>query len=428
MMKKLLVAVLLLVLLLISWAVVLTPDAAPDYSAEIQRCLDGAREQAELGAYGSAVDQLKAALAMKDSREVRLLLADVYRQAGERNRYQEELQTVVYRWPEDPAAYEELSGYYLERGSYDSCEELCLKASDNGCLTDLLLDRYYLAAYHTTVASIPFAEAGDFFEGYALVRLESGEYYYINDRMSAQLGPFEDATAAYSNVLGVTENGKAGFVDMNGKRYMDSLTAYDKTYSISEGLALVRRAGSWYFVDISFRELLGPYEDASIFYNGVAAVKADGVWKLIDTQGRQIGGNTFSDVILDEYRICSSRGVVFASQGGGYDMYGTDGSLIRAAGFASVRPFCGGSLAAFSDGSAWGFVDTAGNVTIEPRYEDARSSSGELAAVRDNGKWGFITESGRMVVEPAYEDAGCFRSGFPAPVSLDGKWYYLELN
>ena len=45
---------------------------------------------------------------------------------------------------------------------------------------------------------------------------------------------------------------------------------------------------------------------------------------------------------------------------------------------------------------------------LEPKYEDARSFSNGLAAVKVNGLWGYIDTEGNMVIEPQFFDARDF--------------------
>ena len=179
-------------------------------------------------------------------------------------------------------------------------------------------------------------------------------------------------------------------------------------------------------MDDACREVLGPYQDGSSFYNGVAAVKQDGAWQLIDLNGNVLLGG-LTDVIINEARLCSNKGVIFASAGQGYDMYAANGQLIRSCGFEDAQTFFAGTLAAVKQGGKWGFVNTAGEMVLEAAYEDARSFGHGLAAVKTGDAWGFILPSGREVIPARFQDAGAFSDDGIAPVMQDGKWYYIQL-
>ncbi len=57
----------------------------------------------------------------------------------------------------------------------------------------------------------------------------------------------------------------------------------------------------------------------------------------------------------------------------------------------------------------------AGDMIIEPQYDNAGIFSEGLAAVLVNEKWGYIDKNCNMIIEPQYADAGYFSEGL-APV------------
>jgi hypothetical protein len=84
-------------------------------------------------------------------------------------------------------------------------------------------------------------------------------------------------------------------------------------------------------------------------------------------------------------------------------------------------------------GGKFGYVNTAGAVAIEARFDDAMPFSEGLAAVRvgdpDEGKWGYIDTSGRFVIEPRFAGASFFSEGLAAVTVddfFDGKQGYID--
>jgi hypothetical protein len=84
-------------------------------------------------------------------------------------------------------------------------------------------------------------------------------------------------------------------------------------------------------------------------------------------------------------------------------------------------------------GGKYGYVDKAGLVVIEPRFDDVMHFSEGLAAVRvgdpDDGKWGYIDTSGRFVIEPRFAGASFFSEGLAAVTVddfFDGKQGYVN--
>jgi hypothetical protein len=72
---------------------------------------------------------------------------------------------------------------------------------------------------------------------------------------------------------------------------------------------------------------------------------------------------------------------------------------------------------------AWGYIDAAGRIRIEPTYQHAELFSEHLAAVLLDGLWGFVDRSGRLVIRAQFQAVhpGGFSQG-RASVLLKGRW------
>lgn len=88
-----------------------------------------------------------------------------------------------------------------------------------------------------------------------------------------------------------------------------------------------------------------------------------------------------------------------------------------------------------------GFIDTRGNVVIEPQFIEARDFSEGLAVVRRiyfekdmpsvtvENKYGFIDMKGNYVIEPQFAGAGDFSEGLAAVATGDKygyKWGFID--
>lgn len=428
-MKKLLISVGLIVLLAIGWGMALsmvTPSSKN--TAQVESYLEFAEEQRALEAYGSAITYYKAAINQVDAPEYRHLLADTYLEAGMQEEYQEELENIIALYPENGEAYWKLASFYHGKGSYSSCVDVALDANSHGCLTDELKEMYFDALYRYTVISNTFEEAHNFYTSYALVQVD-GKYRYVTSGMAYILGEYSWADNCLGTVVGVKdENGEAWFYSVDGLKYVDGEQTYEQVWSFHQGLAVALREGKYYYLNGQYREAFGPFDEATSFAEGIAAVKENGTWHLINQSGQMVGESTFTEVAVNEDNLCSYGGVVFAGNGQGYDMYGTDGKLIKQCGFADVKPFYQGDYTAVKVGDLWGFVDKSGNLAVEAQYEDAKPFGNGMAAVKIDGLWGFVAASGRVLIDPVFEDAGCFSTGKVAPVKIDGLWVYIQLN
>lgn len=88
--------------------------------------------------------------------------------------------------------------------------------------------------------------------------------------------------------------------------------------------------------------------------------------------------------------------------------------------YAKVRHFSQGH-SAFQENGKWGFINTAGEVVVEPQYDECHDYQNNFAAVKVNGKWGFIDRNHNLVIAPEFEDVQDFKNGL-AIVLRDGKW------
>ena len=73
----------------------------------------------------------------------------------------------------------------------------------------------------------------------------------------------------------------------------------------------------------------------------------------------------------------------------------------------------------------YGYIDKAGNYTIEPVYEKACPFSDGYAAVMKDNQWGYINQEGNIVIQYEFETAGHFSDGI-APVKQGDEWFYID--
>lgn len=74
-----------------------------------------------------------------------------------------------------------------------------------------------------------------------------------------------------------------------------------------------------------------------------------------------------------------------------------------------------------------GFIDTSGNVIINPRYESAGEFSQGYAPVRENGLYGYIDRKGNYIIPPTYDFAEPLKNNI-ASLYIDGKASYIVLE
>lgn len=120
----------------------------------------------------------------------------------------------------------------------------------------------------------------------------------------------------------------------------------------------------------------------------------------------------------------------------GYNAYGSKGLCGFIDKFSKIQiPLEWEDVKLFSEGLAparvgnkWGYINTRGEVVIEPQFDGAGMFSENRAWVKTKGengwKYGFINKNGEMVIEFLYSAAKPFREGVAA-VCMDNRWGFI---
>ncbi len=76
-----------------------------------------------------------------------------------------------------------------------------------------------------------------------------------------------------------------------------------------------------------------------------------------------------------------------------------------------------------------GYIDKAGKVIIQAKFDETQDFSEGLGAVRagsfNNGKWGYVDETGKLIIDTIYNFASQFSQGL-AMVGKDGKFGFIN--
>ena len=79
-------------------------------------------------------------------------------------------------------------------------------------------------------------------------------------------------------------------------------------------------------------------------------------------------------------------------------------------------------LVPIKSGDKWGFIDTKGNLAVNPQFKDARPfADGRAAVCSQDDQWGFIDSTGNYVINPIYKFVTDFSEGFAGVVRPNGK-------
>lgn len=187
----------------------------------------------------------------------------------------------------------------------------------------------------------------------------------------------------------------------------------------ADGLLPACTDGKYSYYDEFAEEQFGGYEMASAFQDGKAAVKTNGSWQLIDTNGKSVS-DQFEEIVLNPQGQYLINGLFLAkNKDGVYCVY--DEKLKEKAKLdcSDVDCISTDGIIAFCKDSKWGFVNTSGEVIIQPEYNKAKSFSNGLAAVYNGDKWGFINKRNQLAIDYQFIDVGYMGSNGLCPVRTD---------
>lgn len=224
-----------------------------------------------------------------------------------------------------------------------------------------------------------------------------------------------------------TENGPWGYIDTSGRMVIEP--QFDLAQWFSEGLAAVRNARDWYFIDTAGTKALGPFDGALSFSGGMAVVVDDnqGRTGLIDRKGDWVpevegpGGirlsiaRAFSEGLAPASTTVEAQDVPVGRMG----YVDASGALVIEPRFDIALDFSEGLAPAGvgenDDVMKYGYIDKTGAWVIQPQFWSADPFSEGLARVavktKDGVKIGFIDKTGAWAIPPQFEDAHSFSEG-----------------
>ncbi|MDP9916635.1 hypothetical protein J2W24_002282 [Variovorax boronicumulans] len=195
-----------------------------------------------------------------------------------------------------------------------------------------------------------------------------------------------------------------GFVDAKGRKVFASVFEYARSFDDS-GLAMIRTPeGTCGCIDVR-GELVVPtlYDGIGAFaVNGLAKARRADFTGFIDVTGKEVLRPAFKT--FGEFDACG-----LATFKGGNHRHGymdASGEPRIPARYVEASGFARNGLAKVRIGEKWGFIDTAGNVAIEPVFDDLSSFcyAGFAVFLHTNNKWGCIDATGDVVIDPVYDD------------------------
>ena len=257
------------------------------------------------------------------------------------------------------------------------------------------------------VIPLVYDSAGTFFNGLAVVRVDSD--YYIIDKEGKNIldENYEFIRRDKAGDVFIYEkNDKYGLLNSKGEELTDAL--YDSVKSFSEGLAPVRSGDMYGYINSKGAVVISlEYEDAYSFSNGLAVVGNNDKYGYINDEGEEVIDLAFDDAYnFDE----NDRAIVYMYDEDSYeDFY----SLINKKGEKIISDvddidYDGGAYYSVVIDDEYFIYDAEGELFNDEVYTDIWFLNGFMANVEteDDGDINVLFDKNGEIIESApYNDS-----------------------
>jgi len=269
---------------------------------------------------------------------------------------------------------------------------------------------------------------------YLLYSLETEpDILYIHDVESDEaVGELDSAGGCFTFLpdgggglfLEKTEAPFCGFLDEEGNIVIT--TKYDAARPFSHGLAAVKEDGRYGFIDMNGEEVVKPeFFYASIFSAGYSMVVYKSFWGIWDFRFGYIDKTGRLVIDCKEYMVGRFTGdYAPARYRGKYGFIDESGDFVIEPVFEDCNLFIGESAPVKIDGE-WKYINESGEFILDTDFDYAEENIESLAAVYDGEKWGFINSDGELVISCVFDEVGWFSEGV-CPVRIGDRWGYIE--
>ena len=400
---------------------------------ETEDKLAEARSYAEQDLCGLALASYKEALALEDSVDIKLEMAEVYvkgYQIGEFTSYwkvKNFITDLVSEYHEDSRVYDAALDFMRENGDYSKVVELLDLADHSGVHSEKLEEarKWALCGYKTrplVVDEVSMSIAGTF------VLQDDGKYLVYNENLSSVYSNgFDYASPFLNGVTLVKDNGRVFLLDEEGVRksyFDDRITACT---GMGADLLACQIGDAYAYYDLEGKKVFGDFQFAGRFREGVAAVQTARGWQVIDTTGKPVSDKVFQEIKMGPSYECCIDGRIIAKENGNFSIYDT--SLQKSSDFSYADCdvfFSKDGYAAVKVGEKWGFADGSGKLVLPAEYDTAKSFMNGLAAVTENETCYYISDSGEKLMTGEFKEGGYFNSAGLGVVKFELFYQVLE--
>lgn len=394
---------------------------------EYEVYLMNAREYREKEIWVDAESNYLSAIEVKPSVELCVEIGEFYKEINVQTA-RKWAEDMVESYPDEELGYEFLLQLYIELGRYGDF----LTVYDEVVSRELVTEKIYLMAEELSTKyyfSGNYDEVGLFAEGYCPVMVDGfWKYIYLYGQEVTGLSYL--SVGNYCLGISPVEISEEEYVlidyEGNKKKVIQNVSNVEIIGSTYDEICSIYDGKTWGVYTLDGELLYGGYSNVSSIGNGVIAVEKNDKWSLLDLEGNQLLNESYDSIRSDEKGIVYRNERLFVEKNEKYYLIDATGKRIVEDAFNDAKIFNGEGYAAVKVGEKWGFINKAGEIVIEPMYEDARSFSNGYAAVKMNGKWGFIDMQNELKIDYQFSDAKDFNEGGCVLVKGD-KWQMLHM-
>lgn len=420
-MKKVnvLIAAVFLALCGLGWAAVVT--GALSHESQYASLVEQADQWMEKGLYQRAIANYQQAMQEKNSEELCCKI-----QAAYELRYQEApketlddymdfLQSAVDTYPASEVLVDRYVEIYVEQEEYADAYSCLRRAMNDGYDDEHVQQRLLQLRYAYSMARSGFSGIVQCQESMYVVARNGKWNLYSLDEGYILEQEYEYISPCNEDGAFVVTGTDSRIVDMDGM--VLGVFPRHVTWAglLSDGIIPALCDGTYSYYNDLGEKLFGDYEMAGTFQNGLAAVQTEEGWMLVDTTGERQSG-LYEEIIMDDLGRYLADGMYIAKENGRYGIYNEKMKLKCALDCDDVDIYTQDGIIAVKQDGEWGFVDTSGEMVIQPQFQQARSFSNGLGAICQGGKWGFINLDGQVVIECQFSDIGYMDASGICPV------------
>lgn len=261
-------------------------------------------------------------------------------------------------------------------------------------------------------------------EGLASVKI-NGLYGFIDENLNMVIEPsYEEQGHFTDNRAVVKKNGQYGIINSDNEVIIPF--EYDSIYTPYYDLFIAVKDGVFGVIDKDLNVVLPfEYDEIKNSFNGYLSISKDGKYGCVDTEG-----NVVVDLKYDSIEpgfITNDDHIVFITKSNlkyGY-IYPAKNITVEPI-YEAIRPDTYSDLILVSSENKWSLINLDNNTIVGLEFDTLPTFDYDgMGMFMKDFKYGFINSKGEVVIEPIYSDAHSFSQGLAAVEGEDG-WMYIN--